>query len=186
METVCDLTETDIITVLHKATTAHLKSSPGADAMQVDPSTTQIQDTPSLGEYLNRCVSYDMTASGLRLALRKNLSEVEETVAVLQVLESWMKKWAEAEDTLGIFPASSSGANDGPTQRLPDLSKVTSSTRNTEMDLINPVHRWYRSSKRSWTPLFSPFFNIPRRTRSSDPSPTKLSQNSSSSTKSNS
>ena len=129
METVRDLTETDIISVLHKVTIAHLKltKSTEADVMQVDPSPAQTQDTPSLEEYLNRCVSYDTTASGLRLALRKNLSEVEETVAVLQVLESWMKQWGEAEDTLGVFLASSPTSKDSPTQQLPELSKVTPS-----------------------------------------------------------
>jgi len=128
METVRDLTETDIISVLHKVTIAHLKhtKSTEADAMQVDPSLVQAQDTPSLGEYLGRCVSYDTTVSGLRLALRKNLSEVEEVVAVLQTLETWMKMCGEAEDTLGVFTASS---GDAPTQQLPELSKVTGSIR---------------------------------------------------------
>ena len=131
METVCDLTETDIISVLHKVTVAHLKctkSTPSSDtdAMQVDPSPAQTQDTPSLEEYLGRCVSYDTSASGLRLALRRNLGEVEETVAVLQVLESWMEKWGKAEDEIGVFAASST-SKDGPTQQLPELSKVTAS-----------------------------------------------------------
>ena len=132
METVRDLTEIDIISVLHKVTIAHLKhaKSTEPDAMLVDPSPAQTQDTPSLGEYLGRCVSYDTTASGLRVALRRNLSEVEETVAILQVLESWMKKWGETEDTLGVFPASTDASKDGPTQQLPELSKVRASIRN--------------------------------------------------------
>ena len=131
METVCDLTETDIISVLHKVAVAHLKhtkstSSPDVDAMQVDPSPAQTQDTPSLEEYLSRCVSYDTSASSLRLALRKNLGEVEEIVAVLRVLESWMEKWGEAEDKIGVFAASST-SKDGPTEQLPELFKVTTS-----------------------------------------------------------
>lgn len=131
MESVCDLTETDIISVLHKVTIVHLKrtnpklSSDDADAMQVDSSPAQVQDTLSLEEYLGRCISYDTSASGLRLALRKNLGEVEQTMAVLQVLESWMKKWGEAEDKLGVFATSSSTPKDGPVRPLPELSKVT-------------------------------------------------------------
>ena len=130
METVRDLTETDIISVLRKVTIAHLKRTkpapaPDADAMQVDPSPAQTQDTPSLEEYLGRCVSYDASASGLRLALRKNLGEVEETVAVLQVLESWMRKWGEAEDELGVFAVPSPTPTEGSTQPLPELSKVS-------------------------------------------------------------
>ena len=132
METVCDLTETDIISTLHKIIVAHLKhtgsaSSLDADAMQVDLSPAQTQDTPSLEDYLAKCVPYDTTASGLRLALRKNLSDVEETVAILQVLESWMKKWGEAEDKLGVFAASTLSSKDGPAQSLPELFKVTAS-----------------------------------------------------------
>ena len=129
METVRDLTETDIISVLHKVTIAHLKRTksapaPDADAMQVDPSSAQTQDTPSLKEYLGRCISYDTSASGLRLALRKNLGEVEETVVVLQVLESWMRKCGEAEDELGVFAVPSPTPTGGSTQPLPELSKV--------------------------------------------------------------
>lgn len=143
METVRDLTETDIISVLHKVTIAHLRrtppgSSPDVDAMQVDSSPTQIQDTPSLEEYLGRCVSYDTSASGLRLALRKNLGEVEETVAVLQVLESWMRKWNEAEDKLGVFTVSSSASKDNSMQPLPELSKVRAPVGDTEAHLIGP------------------------------------------------
>jgi len=187
METVCDLTETDIISVLHKVTIAHLKhtKSTEADAMQVDPSPAQIHDTLSLGEYLGKCVSYDTTASGLRLALRRNLSEVEEAVAILQMLESWMRKWGEAEDTLGVFTASSPSSGDGSTRGLPELSKVRAPNGDIETYLIISAHRWYRSSKRSWTPPSSPSFNTPRLTRSSGPSPTKSSQNLSSLTKPN-
>ena len=140
METVRDLTETDITSVLHKVTIAHLKrtkstASPDENTMQVDPLPAQIQDTPSLEEYLSRCVSYDTSASSLRLALRKNLSEVEETVAVLQVLESWMKRWGEAEDKLGVFAASSPSTKDGSTQPMPELSKVGPFARDTEVFL---------------------------------------------------
>ena len=129
METVRDLIEMDIVSVLHKVVVAHLKrtksiSSKGTDAMEVDPPSTQTQDTPSLEEYLSRCVSYDTSAPALRLALRKNLGNVEETVAVLQVLESWMRKWGENEDKLGVFTASSPVSKDGSAQPLPGLLKV--------------------------------------------------------------
>ena len=146
MVTVRDLTEIDIISVLHKVTTEHLKrtiSAPpsDADAMQVDSSSAQTQDTPSLEEYLGKCVSYDMSASGLRLALRKSLGEVEETVAVLQVLESWMRKWGENEDKLGVFTVSSPASNDGPAQPLPELSKVKASIGDREAHLMSPFNR---------------------------------------------
>ena len=146
MEAVRDLTETDIISVLHKVTTAHLKRatftpSSDADAMQVDSSSAQTQDTPSLEEYLGKCVSYDTSASGLRLALRKNLGEVEEAVAVLRVLESWMRKWGEAEDKLGVFAASSPSSKDRPAQPLPELSKVKPSFSNVEARLTSPFNR---------------------------------------------
>jgi hypothetical protein len=91
--------------------------------MQVDPSPAQTQDTPSLEEYLGRCVSYDTSASGLRLALRKNLGDVEETVAVLQVLESWMRKWGETEDKLGVFAASSPASKMVPRSSCPSYPR---------------------------------------------------------------
>jgi hypothetical protein len=153
METVCDLTETDIISVLHRVTIAHLRrtkstSSPDVDVMQVDPAPIQAQDMPSLEEYLGRCVSYDVSASAPRLALRKNLGGVEKVSAVLQVLESWMRKWGEAEDEFGIFPASSLGSEDIPTRQLPELSKVLAFIRDTEIWLTDVLDRLYRSSKR--------------------------------------
>jgi len=184
MEAVRDLTETDIISVLHKVTIAHIKrtrsaSSPDADAMQVDPSPAQTRDMPLLEEYLGRCVSYDTSASGLRLALRKNLGEVEETVAVLQVLESWMRKWGEAEDELGVFAVPSSTSKDAPMQPLPELSKVTTFTKNIETYLMDSLNRLSRSSKQSWTHPSSPSSNTLQHIQSSDPSPIKSNQNSS-------
>jgi hypothetical protein len=142
-----------MISVLHRVAVAHLKrtkstSSPDADVMQVDPAPAQTQDIPSLEEYLGRCISYDTSASALRLALRKNLGEVEEVSAVLQVLESWMRKWGEAEDEFGIFPASSSGSEDVPARQLPELSKVFMFTGNVEMCLTDPLNRLSCSSKR--------------------------------------
>lgn len=153
METVSDLTETDMISVLHRVTIAHLKRAkstmpPDADVMQVDPAPVQTQDIPSLEEYLGKCVSYDTSASALRLALRKNLGDVEEVSVVLQVLESWMRKWGETEDEFGIFPASSSGSEDVPTRQLPELSKVLMSIGGLEIYLTDPLHRSYCSSKR--------------------------------------
>jgi len=146
METVRDLTETDIISVLHKVMTAHLKratsaSPPDADAMQIDSSSARTQDTPSLEEYLGKCISYDTSETGLRLALRKSLGEVEETVAVLQVLESWMRRWSETEDKLGVFAVSSPASNDGPAQPLPELSKVKVSIGGREAHLMSLFNR---------------------------------------------
>lgn len=142
METVRDLTEMDIIYVLHKVAIGHLKHSkfaspPDVDAMEVDPTSIQTRDTPSLEEYLGRCVSYDTSASLLRLALRKNLGDVEETLAVLQVLESWMRKWGEAEDELGVFTVCSPSSKHGLTQ-LPELPKVPASIGNIKTYLTDP------------------------------------------------
>ena len=154
METVHDLTETDIISVLHKVTIAHLERSKSTspldvDVMQVDHASVRTQDILSLEEFLGRCVSYDTSASALRLALRKNLSDAEEIVAVLQVLGSWMKKWGEAEDEVGVFAVYSSSSKDDPTRQLPEPSKVSASIGNMKICLMVPFNRLYRSSKRS-------------------------------------
>ena len=154
MEAVPDLTETDIISVLHKVTLAHLNrakstSSPDTDEMQVEPAPVQTQGTSSLEEYLGRCVSYDTSASALRLALRKSLSDVAEVVAVLQVLESWMRKWGEAENELGVFVATSPVSEDGPTQQLPESSKVRTLPDCVKTHLKDLLGRLYRSFKQS-------------------------------------
>lgn len=117
--------------------------------MQVDHASVRTQDILSLEEFLGRCVSYDTSASALRLALRKNLSDAEEIVAVLQVLGSWMKKWGEAEDEVGVFAVYSSSSKDDPTRQLPEPSKVSASIGNMKICLMVPFNRLYRSSKRS-------------------------------------
>jgi hypothetical protein len=137
MEAVRDLTEADIISVLRKVTIAHLKhtkytSSPDVAAMQVDPTPVQTQGAPSLEEWLGRCISYETSASALRLALRKHLGDVEESVAVLQVLDSWMRKWGKIEDELGVFALYSPPSEGGLTQQLPEPSKVPASIRNVK------------------------------------------------------
>lgn len=191
METVRDLAETDIISVLHTVTVAHLKhtksmSPPDVDAMRTDTAPVQAQDTSSLEEYLGRCVSYDTSASALRLALRKQLGDVEESMAVLQVLESWMRKWGKVEDELGVFAAHLPLSKDGSTQQLPELSKVLAYTWNVNTNLTNPLYRLYRSSKRCWTPRYFPSSNTLQPIRSFVPSPIKSSQSSSSPMKLNS
>lgn len=153
METVSDLTEADVIAVLHQVAVAHLKSqkaSPSdSEAMQVDVAAIQTQDTPSLVDFLRSCVSYNTSAPALRLALKKNLDDVEEALAVLQVLESWIRKWGEAEDEFGIFLTSSSASRNCSTQQLPELSKVLLPLRVMKMYLIGPLPRSYLSLKRS-------------------------------------
>ncbi|KZT05551.1 uncharacterized protein LAESUDRAFT_655546 [Laetiporus sulphureus 93-53] len=87
METVSDLPETDIITLLAETVTRHRQSASHEDAMQVDlPSGTF-----SLLAFLALCINYPTSPAALRVALHQQLSEAGSLVAVLDALDGWVE-----------------------------------------------------------------------------------------------
>lgn len=68
-------------------------STPGdANAMQVDvPSTS---DAPALPVFLALCVAYPASPSALRVALRRSLADAGAVLAILDVLQGWLARWA--------------------------------------------------------------------------------------------
>lgn len=53
----------------------------------------------SLRLFLSKLIAYSTSPHALRSALKTHLSDAEDLVCVLEVLESWMVKWAEKSAT---------------------------------------------------------------------------------------
>jgi hypothetical protein len=95
---VFDLSEDDIIEVL-KFVVKHHRNCISPDAMQVDSLPAE---GPSLSKYLRTIISYPTSPSPLRLAIRLHMSDVEDVMCVMDLLDGWVKEWAEEE--VGLLP----------------------------------------------------------------------------------
>jgi hypothetical protein len=127
---VFDLSEDDIIEVL-KFVVKHHRNCTSPDAMQVDPPA----EGPSLSKYLCTIISYPTSPSPLRLAIRRHMSDVEDVVYVMDILNGWVKEWAEEE--VGLLPPLSRRDESGaivwgvpavkePNPNLPPFERVSS------------------------------------------------------------
>ncbi|KAF5387687.1 hypothetical protein D9615_000759 [Tricholomella constricta] len=94
---VIDLSETEIMECLHSVVVRHRLdervASQDDGAMDVD----SISDLPSLPSFLALCVGYTTTPPALRSAMRQYFKEAEDILAVLKVLETWLKQWAKRD-----------------------------------------------------------------------------------------
>ncbi|KAF8138842.1 hypothetical protein EV363DRAFT_1154246 [Boletus edulis] len=64
------------------------------NAMDVDASEGYV---PPLWSYLFACVSYPFSAAPMRLAIRKYLSDAQDLVMILEILENWIQGGTEHE-----------------------------------------------------------------------------------------
>lgn len=103
MQTVSDISEADIIALLHRVVEAHRKShsssSVAENAMEVDFVST---DLPSLPAFLSQVVRYPMSSSALRVALRQHLADAEDLICVLTVLDVWIE--ARCSEEVRLLP----------------------------------------------------------------------------------
>ncbi|KAH7887398.1 hypothetical protein F5I97DRAFT_1941864 [Phlebopus sp. FC_14] len=83
---VVDISEEEMMS-LAKFIIDRQRQRESSDAMEVDFSEPWI---PPLGTYLSACVSYQFTPSAMRLAIRKHLSDAQDLVSILEVLETWI------------------------------------------------------------------------------------------------
>ncbi|KAK7035764.1 hypothetical protein R3P38DRAFT_2908933 [Favolaschia claudopus] len=105
---VTDLTETELIFTL-QSIAEHNRKSHGADAMQVDASP--LGTIPTLSAFLNACVRYPTSPPNLRTAVHQYLSQPEDLVAVLEILDNWLGRWKGAE-VIALPPTKSTGKNE--------------------------------------------------------------------------
>lgn len=97
--TVLDISEEEIVSVLQSVISHHKKNVSQDDAMQVDSTLSNI---PSLPTFLSLCISYTTSPATLRLAIRKYLPDAEDIFCVLEILDGWIEKWSSV--TLKLLP----------------------------------------------------------------------------------
>ncbi|KAF7353680.1 hypothetical protein MVEN_01052900 [Mycena venus] len=93
---VLDLSESDLMFVLQFIASHSRNADAGAgDAMEVDPSP--LGAIPTLPSFLAACVRYQTSPAALRAAIHQHLTQPEDVVAVLEVLDGWVGRWKGAE-----------------------------------------------------------------------------------------
>ncbi|KAJ7243378.1 hypothetical protein B0H12DRAFT_1236417 [Mycena haematopus] len=91
---VTDLAESDLMFIL-QFIAEHSRKADGADAMEVDSSPLGV--IPTLSSFLNACVRYPTSPAALRAAIHQHLKQPEDMVAVLEILDDWIRRWRGAE-----------------------------------------------------------------------------------------
>lgn len=91
-----DLQEVDVIECLCFVLARHRQAQrvASADAMQVDSASSTETDVPSLADFLSLLLRSNFSPTSLRVAFRRYLSDVDDVVCLLEVLDSWMGQWA--------------------------------------------------------------------------------------------
>ncbi|KAF8897865.1 hypothetical protein BD779DRAFT_1465949 [Infundibulicybe gibba] len=103
---VLDITESEIIDSLKFVINHHRQTSStapnDASAMTVDTPTTTPGDqiVPPLPVFLASCVRYSTTPSPLQAAFSRYLHEAEDVLAVLLVLDGWIRNWNKKDAVL--------------------------------------------------------------------------------------
>lgn len=80
------------MSLLAQVVAQHRRHS-ASDAMQVDAPSA----VPTLPAFLLLCVNYAASPGPLRVALKKHLSDAEDVVYVLEILDGWLEKWGAEE-----------------------------------------------------------------------------------------
>ncbi|KAJ7063545.1 hypothetical protein C8F01DRAFT_1133448 [Mycena amicta] len=91
-QTVVDLTESDLIFVL-RAVIERSRATPSTNAMDIDT----LGSIPSFPSFLNSCVRYRTSSTALRIALHQHLTQPEDVLAVLEIIDKWIVHWRSAE-----------------------------------------------------------------------------------------
>jgi hypothetical protein len=96
-----DIPESEITDCLQVVVTQHRQTelASNADAMQVD-SVSPIADIPALPPFLASCVTYATTPVALRAAMRRSLKDPDDLLAVVKVLEMWVRQWVKRDVNL--------------------------------------------------------------------------------------
>ncbi|KAF7294700.1 hypothetical protein MIND_01007200 [Mycena indigotica] len=88
-QTVLDISESDLVFVLREV----IRTSSDPNAMEVDLLGT----APSLPVFLDSCVRYRTSPTALRIALHEYLTQAEEVLPVLEILDKWVVHWKTAQ-----------------------------------------------------------------------------------------
>lgn len=95
-----DLSETDVLRTLHAVVKYHQKRANDSNAMAVDgPNPAQVSTLPS---FLAVVIDYPASPVGWRKAIRQYLSDVDDLMSVLTVIDDWVTAWVEKDTDLEL------------------------------------------------------------------------------------
>ncbi|KAJ4479070.1 hypothetical protein J3R30DRAFT_3473899 [Lentinula aciculospora] len=99
---VSDLQEIEIVECLCYVLARYRQARRGVsvDAMQVDSAPNMEDDTPTLQAFLRLVLGYNLSLIPLRVAFRRYLSDVDDVVCLLEVLDAWVGQWAGRDTRL--------------------------------------------------------------------------------------
>ncbi|EJD53658.1 hypothetical protein AURDEDRAFT_180088 [Auricularia subglabra TFB-10046 SS5] len=95
-KSVPDVPETELLRLL-KVVMAGPQKTKDKDAMDVD-SGAHLGKMPQLPTFLSLCVSYPTSSQALRSAMREYLTQAEDIMTVLTVLDTWVGNWSGIDD----------------------------------------------------------------------------------------
>lgn len=125
VETVMDIPEDAIVSLLSKTVAHHRQVRPASDDMQVDAALV-LSEFPSLADFLARCVTYPASPGALRAAIRAHLADTDGLLPVIGLLDEWIGHGC-AEDSSFFDLASMQKRNTQPASQqadIPPLDKV--------------------------------------------------------------
>ncbi|ESK81645.1 rna binding protein [Moniliophthora roreri MCA 2997] len=136
--TVPDLRELEIIDTLRYVLARHRHTQQpipdngdDGDAMQIDTITPMQDDMPTLQNFLNLCIRYQVSQTPLRFALKRYLVDVDDIMCLLGVLDGWISQWTSRE-----FPLL-------PSKKLLDRNEhgviIVKSEQEKKLDAIPPL-----------------------------------------------
>ncbi|TFY66636.1 hypothetical protein EVG20_g4452 [Dentipellis fragilis] len=100
LQNVIDIPEQEVISLLNTVVTIHRRDkNADANSMQVDSVPS---DCPSVPAILSLVVTYPTSSVPMRLAIRDRLSDAENIVGVLEVLEGWIATWSKQDMSLAL------------------------------------------------------------------------------------
>ncbi|KAJ3992530.1 hypothetical protein F5050DRAFT_1579367 [Lentinula boryana] len=91
-----DLHEVEIVECLCFVLARHRHALRAAslDTMQVDSAPSLDDDTPTLHTFLSLVLRYSFSLIPLRVAFRRYLSDADDVVCLLEILDAWIGQWA--------------------------------------------------------------------------------------------
>ncbi|KAJ3908026.1 hypothetical protein F5879DRAFT_794504 [Lentinula edodes] len=99
---VSDLQEAEIVECLCfvLARYRQARRATSSDAMQIDSVPGMDNECPTLQAFLSLVLRYSCSPNPLRAAFRRYLSDVDDVICLLEVLDSWIGQWAGRDTRL--------------------------------------------------------------------------------------
>jgi hypothetical protein len=99
--TVLDISESELTDTLQTVVSRHRQTTAAArDAMDVDPPPSSGDAVPALPVFLQHVANYPTSRGPLVIAFRTHMKEAEDTMAVLEILNTWLIRRTNMDERL--------------------------------------------------------------------------------------